>query len=139
MFWILSDKQITKSLFGIRETRGALIVKRNGAYEFRSTWVYEYFPLAAERSLFSVVQELREKGAEFRLFESPSAEFSYAKQVRLDPTNGANLLFWTENYGIGVVLGYHYSNNGEALRFILGGVSDEAEAEKDEATEQLTK
>lgn len=123
MHFLLSEKRFDRPFSGVREREAAVIRRRNGGYEVSTMWLYEYFPLSAEVSLYDLLRLLREQGAEFWVFEASA--ISYTLKLALCQTKGneetLGLVFWTEYYGIAVVKGgYFYSNDGAYPDYIRG-------------------
>lgn len=126
MLFILSEKRLDKPFSGVRERKTAVIRRRNEGHEMVSMWLYEYFPISAEISLYNLIGVLREHKSEFWIFGTSDIKYCLGRILDRDDA----LIFWTEYYGFVAVCGnYYHSSNGTEVSFIYQGVKTENETQ----------
>lgn len=117
---VISDKQLGKDFSGVREAKAVVFVRRLNRYEVSTVWLYEYFPMAAEVTLNTLVNILRDQKAEFWVFDISAMRYTTKLTINAENEDTPDLAFWSEAYGLNFIEGsYYFSVDGIRPRYIV--------------------
>lgn len=125
MYLIVSDKPLGKEFSGVRESEAVVFVRRLNRYELSTMWLYEYFPMAAEVTLNTLVNILRDQKAEFWVLDISCLRHTLKLTINADNEDTPDFAFWSSTYGLNYIEGsYYFSVGGIRPRYVIDEDND---------------